>query len=371
MRVFKRVLSLFVIVSLFCGLMGCSLSDEQKRQQAENEKTAKPILEQFCEDNFESYKIADIQGYHYTDYDGLFPTEVLTALVCADVNVKKKSFKLYYDITGKEFYTDYYNTEIEKQIKDSLLEIIPKPICKAKIEFFPTELGKIGLTVVKIKDNKFENNFTEIFFSENNFSKDYEINIVGHYDNIDRNYFNKETIESKRELLNRYCSVHLTNAYKCSQNYNISDIDNIKDSLSYNTSDGKIDIRSYKRIDCDDFILIYDKNSISGIEVTSEENTAKKPDTTRYPNYEFVSSNKEKYTVSIFGRSQEQNTGRKLFIRFKKVSDSEYCNFVDSKSKNMVKCSHYSTKYDTVYLAKDIDRIEMSFWTCINKNNNN
>lgn len=371
MRVFKRVISLLVTVFLFCGLTGCSLSDEQKKQQAENEKTAKPILEQFCEDNFESYKIVDIQGYHYTDYSGLFPTELLTNLVCADIKVKKKSFKLYYNITEREFYTDYYNTEIKKQIKDSLLEIIPEPICKTKIEFFPAELGEIGLTVTKIKDNKFENDFTENIFSEKSFSKDYQINIAGHYDNIDSNFFNKETIENKKELLNRYHSVRLTNTRQCSKNISSTDVGNIKDSLSYNTSTGKVDIRSYTKIDCDDFTLIYDKNSISGIEVNSEENTAEKPDTTQYPNYEFVRSNKEKYTISIFGQSQEYETSRKLFVRFKKASDSEYCNFVDSKSKNMVKCSSYSTKYDTLYLAKDIDRIEMSFWNCINKNNNN
>lgn len=357
MKKIKKILSIFLIITLSCGLVGCALSDEQKAQKAENEKLAKPILEQFCENNFESYKINDIQGYHYTVCYGV-PSEVLSDLVYADINIKKKSFKLYYDISTEEFYTDYYNTLIKDEIKESLLKIIPTEICEAEVEFYPAEFEDMGLTVTKIKDNKLENILNE----------NYEIDITGHYDNIDSTYFEEDTIESKKDLLSKYNRIKLFNVYKCGKNINFSgdSLGNIKDSLYYSASNENITICHYEEISCDNFTLIYDKNSIPGIEVTTEKNTDAEPNTTYYSNYRFSKSDKNKYIINVFGLNQDSKTNQYIYIKFNGASNIDYCNIVNNNSHDMIRCSDYTNRYYTVYI-KENNLLELSFWKCIDK----
>lgn len=356
MKKIKKILSILLIITLSCGLVGCALSDEQKTQKAENEKLAKPILEQFCKNNFESYKINDIQGYHYTECGNIFPSEELSDLVYADISIKKKNFKLYYDISTEEFYTDYYNTLIKDEIKESLLEIIPVEVCEAEVEFYPAEFEDMGLTVTQIKDNKLENILNE----------NYEIDIIGHYDNIGSTYFEKDTIESKKEFISKYSKLELYNTYKCNKNIRLNDysLDNIKDSLYYSTSTENIDICHYKKINCDRFTLIYDKNSIPGIGVRTEKNTDAEPNTTYYPDYKFTKSDKNKYIINVFDIDQKPKTSQYIYIKFNGTSNNDYCNIVYNNSHDMIRCSDYTNRYHTVYI-KENNLLELSFWNCI------
>lgn len=365
MNCFKKILTVLLSAVLICSLSGCALSDEQKTQKAENEKLATPILEEFCENNFSSYKIRDIQGYHYTSYGGIFPSEMLSDLVYADVSVKKETFKLYYDVSTEEFFTDYYNEVIKSEVKKSLLKIIPIEICKVNIEFSPVEYEGMGLSITKIKDTKLENILNE----------GYRIDVVGHYDNIDSEYFSEDKINVSRDSIVKYDSIVLVNVLNCTEYieyHGDSAIKNCKDRLSYNQSEDNIVINNYDQIKCDDFTVIYDKNSISGIEVTSEENTDSAPNTTYYPDYTFVKTNRPKYAISIFSSSQETKEISCIYIQFNNLADDEYCNIVDDSDTrhDMIYCRHYNERCYYIPMRNN-NQLQLTFWKCVDKKINN
>ena len=354
----KHTLIHLMIIMILAILSACSLTKEEKVQKTKNEKIATPIIEEYCKENYKNYKINSINGYHYTKFGSLFPEEVLTDLVSVNIKADGDSFNLYYDVNAKEFYTNQYNEKIRKETKNAFHNIIPETMFNENIEFCPVKYQDYSLSMTKIQDDSFE----DVFNGE------YVINVEGFYKDVNSENFTENRINSKKEFISRFKTVNLYNVLEASNSRSEMKVpDNYKDTIYisnviYNES---LTVKHYEHISIDNIVFTYCTNDIDNIKITTEINEDIKPKSGLYPDYIFKKNSKPKYIINITNKNTEDSPN--IYLKLKDTSSDEYCCIVYGNGKNDMNRSSAYKKSCALYIPKDVQNIEISFWQLYKK----
>lgn len=344
MKILRRVISVFCIVAMLCALVGCELSEEQKKQKAENERIAKPIIEEFCQKQFADakYSINSIEGYHYTDSYGEFLSEYLSNLVKANITMSDENFNIYYDIKTKEFFSDINNNAIKNTFLKQFSSIISIAPDSCEFHIYPNSYENEGLSIVNVKDKEFDS-----LLSNSDYVWDIEIT----YNNEHSDFFN-----SVEASLSDFCSNIKGCIYMEIQNFNefldskkLSDYDTlaINDYISIFSNSKQNDNLSYE-------YTHYSHYEIDGVFITCSGDTKLKVNkiqnplntvtSTYYSKYSFDKINEKAILIEPYNMTEDDS----IYIHFDKgrcqkeyfayISDVDTNKCIDLFETNVLYC---------------------------------
>ena len=115
----KRILSILLMCSMILLTFTACMSEEEKQQAKENEKTAKSAIERYVKQNYSGATVKDVECLTYTR-DSLFASTHASDIVKAKVSYNGKSFNVAVDLETKEFYNDYNRRKISEEIQSLL-----------------------------------------------------------------------------------------------------------------------------------------------------------------------------------------------------------------------------------------------------------
>ena len=366
-----------IISILLCGFMVLSLascmSKEEKQQANANAETAKPIIEEYLDENFDGADIKEIKCLVHTDTTGVFATRGATDYVRAKVKYGKETFYVLVNIETGKFYTDYYVDKIQREISNLVCDttLVEKP---RDMEF-------------RVMLKEFDDVIDECwgFLEEDTDSaqkllesEDYQVYALFKHIGSDENF---KSLPLKSVFKDEYNSeFHIAFAnYRSSARYvdeqlkgydRISSLDSVFDDVSayYNVSDLKSasnksdsyreEYRYYKSKIYDDTEFVWDSEcfNIAFSETTVEDTVV----TDRYGDTKFYEINKKPIKLTCkYKNTYTIATDRRVFMYLPKELKNYYAVFDGKYDTDAERIKVYDNKY--AYQSKALEPYDDEF----------
>ena len=119
----KKFISIFLLCSFILLLFTSCMSSDEKQQARENEKTARPMLEKYVEENYQGAVVGEVECLTNTSYD-LFAATYATEYVKATVLYNRKTFNVLVNLETGEFYNGFYLQKISDEMESLVFDEI-------------------------------------------------------------------------------------------------------------------------------------------------------------------------------------------------------------------------------------------------------
>lgn len=117
----KKFISIFLLCSFILLLFTSCMSSDEKQQARENEKTARPMLEKYVEENYDGAVVGEVECLTDTSYD-LFAATYATDYVKGTVLHNRKTFNVLVNLETGEFYNGFYMQKISNEMQSLVLD---------------------------------------------------------------------------------------------------------------------------------------------------------------------------------------------------------------------------------------------------------